>query len=382
MRPADRPYRHHVLIIRPMLYQYRRALFEQLADTLGERGVSLTVAHSEPNSEEAARMDTIELPTVSKRVAGRWLFDNRIFIQDVLGDAMRADLVVVAQENKQLALYPLLALSRLHLKKVAFWGHGYNHQATSPSMSEWLKRRLLTRVNWWFSYTEGVSQYLVDHHVDPTTITTLYNTIDVDELTRALAALDPAAVHDRRRTIGIAEDAVVGLFCGALYDLKDLRFLIEAADSIHHIEPRFELVIVGAGPQRAMVEAAARKYPFVHYVGPCFGPERAIYFAMSELFLIPGLVGLAIVDAFASGLPVVTTDVPTHGPEIEYLRPNENGLLCEHDLPRYVDGVVSLLHDSARRKMLREGALATAAGLSMTNMVSRFADGILQCLGL
>jgi L-malate glycosyltransferase len=37
--------------------------------------------------------------------------------------------------------------------------------------------------------------------------------------------------------------------------------------------------------------------------------------------LMPGLVGLAVLDAFADGIPRVTTVIEYHSPEIEYLVP-------------------------------------------------------------
>ena len=39
----------------------------------------------------------------------------------------------------------------------------------------------------------------------------------------------------------------------------------------------------------------------------------------ANLMLIPGLVGLAVVDSFAAQCPVVTTDFRGHSPEFEYI---------------------------------------------------------------
>jgi glycosyltransferase involved in cell wall biosynthesis len=360
---------------------YASSFFEHLAARLAKRDVALTVAYSEPNRREASKLDTVELDAqLGRKVPGYWLLGNRLFLQSVFGLVKDADLVVVEQENKQLVVYPLLALSRLQLKKVAFWGHGLNRQETAPGLSEWLKRRLVNKVDWWFSYGEDVTRYLIEKNVRAETITTFYNTTDTSALTGALSVLQPHDLAARRRRLGIDPAARLGLFCGSLYAGKNFSFLFDAVAQIRRREPDFALLVVGDGPERPAVEAAQRDHAFIHYVGPQFGSERAIYFAMSELFLITGLLGLAIVDAFAAGLPVVTTDLPTHGPEIEYLQPEINGLKSRHDVVAYADAVVAVLHDRERLQRMRRGALASAARLDLSAMVERFADGIVHCL--
>jgi hypothetical protein len=45
------------------------------------------------------------------------------------------------------------------------------------------------------------------------------------------------------------------------------------------------------------------------------------YFILSKLVLMPGLVGLAVLDASALEVPLVTTAVPYHTPELTTLKP-------------------------------------------------------------
>ena len=42
--------------------------------------------------------------------------------------------------------------------------------------------------------------------------------------------------------------------------------------------------------------------------------------------LLPGAVGLGVLDSFAFDVPLVTVDLPYHGPEIDYVRDGENGV--------------------------------------------------------
>jgi glycosyltransferase involved in cell wall biosynthesis len=370
-----------VVIVQAQLKQYRRAFLGDLAARLRRDDIALMVAYSAPSRVERSKSDSVELPPdLGIEVPGAWLLGERVFVQLAWGAIREADLVVVEQANKHALNYLLLALSRLGRKRVAYWGHGYNHQARVPGTSEWLKRKLLTSVDWWFAYTAGVGRYLANQGVDPGIITVVQNTIDTRALAEAVRAHGDDDRRAVRRRLGIADGARVGLFCGSLYADKKLELLVAAAQRIRERRPDFELVVVGDGSEREAMRAAAARLPFVHYVGPAFGSERAAYFAISDVFLMPGLVGLAIVDAFTIGLPVFTTDVPIHSPEIEYLEPDVNGVMTAAAADAYAASVCRVLDDPDRLACMRDAARATAARLTLAHMVEAFASGITRCL--
>jgi len=364
-----------VLIVETQLKQYRRRFLVELAATLRTRGIDLVVAYSEPSETERARGDTIELPGIGVKVSAFALGD-RIVVQRAWHLARSSDLVIVGQANSQLLTYALLARSRLGLQRVAYWGHGYNHQADRRSWSERLKRRMVGLVDWWFAYTPSISHYLVEHGVREEAITTVYNTIDVEELAHAVAQRDAARVRGR---LEIAANAPVGLYCGALVATKQLGFLADAAAEIRERVPGFELVIVGDGPERKMLRAVARYRPYLRIVGPAFGPDRADYFAIADVALLPAQVGLAIVDAFAAGLPLVTTTAAGHGPELDYMTA-ATGIQTAFDPSAYAAAVVALLGDRGRLAAMRAAARARAAELPLARMVDQFASGIVRCL--
>lgn len=358
-----------VVILETQLKHYRASFVTQLASTLRERDVELVVGYSHGDH------DSVELPTtLGVKLPIRTWLNRRLVFQSAWRLARDADLVIVSQENRLLFNYILIALSRLGVKRVAYWGHGYNHQAERPGFSEWFKRTLLRRVDWWFAYTSEVAPYLESHGVRPDHITVVHNTIDVEAMRAAIATTDVAAV---RATLGIDRDARIGVYCGALSSAKQIGFLVDAAAELRRLVPTFELIVVGDGPERGMIEAIARYRPFVHVVGPAFDAQRAAYFAIAEIAMLPARAGLGIVDAFAAGIPVATTDRSGHGPEREYLRPGVNSIATPFDVDQYARAIAAVL---ANRDDLARGARATANELPMRRMVDAFTDGILRCM--
>lgn len=370
-----------VLIIQALAKQYRVPFFEQLYLALREEEIQLKVAYGSPNSTELKKADNVHLnPEYGTKVKNWWLLNDRFLYQSVLHKVASADLIIVEQASKHFINYILILLSALSLKKVAFWGHGRNRQAKAKSFSEWVKRALIDKVDWWFAYTKGTADYLAASGVDKSRITIIQNSIDTKSFRTELFKITHGDLIFARQKIGITESSRVALFCGGLYADKHLEFLILSAKLVKSKVANFELIIVGNGPERYVIEAAAVNESWLHYVGPKFGFEKAQYFKIADVFLMPGLVGLAILDAFVAGLPLITTDIPIHSPEIEYLHHGVNGMMTCHNYEAYASAVAELLTNQLLLLNLRKGAIDSADHYTLDNMVERSKLGIIECL--
>jgi len=263
---------------------------------------------------------------------------------------------------------------------VAFWGLGENRQEGRLWSSEWIRRKTLNWVSWWFAYTQGTKRYLVANGVPAGKITSVDNAVDTRALREQVQCISPAERIELRRTLGISASAPVGIFCGMLDKVKSVPFLIESAQLIKARVQNFHLIVVGGGPERPAVEAVICKLPWIHMMGPQFGVDKAKLIAVSDAFLIPGRVGLVVLDAFAGGLPLLSTQLPIHGPEMEYLEENSNGLVCEPSVAEFADMTTSLLLDRARLARLQAGARASGAHYTIENMAENFRTGIHGCL--
>jgi glycosyltransferase involved in cell wall biosynthesis len=373
-----------VLAILANIKQYRAVLYTQLAARLASYGIDLRVAYSDSHDTEALKADSIDLPAPLGLKVPRWyLLGGRLLLQRVpLEELLRADLIIVVQSNGYLLNYPLLLASRLGLKRVAYWGHGYNHQANPTALAERFRRLFVRQSDWWFSYTQRTADYLLDNGVAAERITVINNAIDTTAFAAQVAAVTPAEIRSLRSELALPEDARIGLFCGSLYSHKHMPFLLEAGARIQARLPGFMLAVAGAGPGADLLRAAGGRFPWLRYLGPQFGRTKAILFRSAEVFLNPGLVGLAILDSFAAGLPFVTSDLPIHSPEIAYLEPGVNGMVVPYSAEHWADSVVSLLRDPGRLAAMSQAAALTAGKYTVEKMAQNVAEGIARCLGL
>lgn len=374
MRPRA-PY-PRVCIVQAVMKQYRVPFFDGLARALAERQVELRVVYSAPGRADRAKGDNAELDPRYGRKVEVVRLGERLVWQKAWRALAGAGHVIVEHANRHLINYPLLVRSRIGGARLAFWGHGRNRMAPAETLAEKWKRRTVARADWWFAYTDGAARYLEAHGVPPHRITTVQNCVDLGAFAAALARVEDGQRPSARRALGIAPSARVAVSCGALYQEKDLPRLIAAGERIAARLPDFVLLIAGGGPERPWLERAIAGKPWCRYLGPQFGDDKARLFRVSDVVLNPGVVGLVVLDALAAGLPLLTCDVPGHGPEIEYLIPGETGLVTPADDRAFAEAAVALLCDEGRLAAMRRSARATAPRYSIDGMVRRFADGV------
>lgn len=362
--PALTPKPKRVLIVQQVFKQYRLAFFKQLAAQLAKQGVELTIAFSAAAGAQRAKNDNIDVaePGFSLRVP---VYSVGPLIWQPVPNLSGFDVVVVEQANRHVLNYWLVALRLLKGKpKLVFWGHGFNHQAGHGvwgGVKEWGKRQMLRCPDAFFAYTDVVADYA--RRQGRGAITVLNNSIDTREFA--------AQVQSRRAPRELTPPYTL-LFCGSLYQDKLLPVLLSATAALVQQGVVKKLIVLGDGPERHLITAAAADW--LDYRGACFGEDKAAAFAEADLVLNPGLVGLAILDAFAAGLPVVTTDFHGHSPEIAYLQHGYNGLMVP--AAQLVAEITKLLQQPDLLRELAVSAAKSAERYSLEAMVGAFVEGL------
>jgi glycosyltransferase involved in cell wall biosynthesis len=368
-----------VLIIQSNMKHYRVPFFMGLHAALQADGIDLTVAYSAPNRTHAARQDEADLPaTFGLKVKGHWILDKFVY-QHVWKEIWQSDLVIVGPENKFLINPALLLFSALQLKKVASWGLGPNMHPGRFELSELIKEKLVGRFDWWFAYTPSIKEYVERQGVPAEKITNVQNATDTLNLRTLMSGIGEEEAAKSKETLTGIPDSKVGIYCGLIGDIKAIPLLLEGARFAKQRCPEFHLVIVGDGPDRKWLENAVRHEPWIHYMGSKYGRESALLYKIADVFLLAGTAGLAVVDSFAAGLPMIATQLKTHPPEVTYLRDGENSIVTAHAPADFGAAIRKVLTDPDLMEKLRQGAIADGSKYTMEAMVQNFREGIKQC---
>ena len=169
--------------------------------------------------------------------------------------------------------------------------------------------------------------------------------------------------NEMRQQYGIPEDTSLLLFAGNDWERKGVRCIIETLSFLP--EQRVRLLVVGKGDTEAYEHFALEKQVREQVAFIPHTRDISHYYAASDIFTFPTLYepfGLAIVEAMASGLPVITSRVAGAA---EYITDGVSGLLLEtpHEPQELASKIALLLSDTELRDILgRQGRQAGQAG--------------------
>lgn len=165
----------------------------------------------------------------------------------------------------------------------------------------------------------------------------------------------------RDRLTGGKPDATILLSVGRLATEKRLDLL---APALAQLLPGCHLAIVGRGPAEEEVREVFAGLP-VTFLGPLYGSDLSHAYASADIFALPSpmeTLGLAALEAMASGLPVVAARA---GGVPDLVADGHTGLLCiPEDAASLTTALRTLLDDSALRHRMGTAGRARAEGWS------------------
>lgn len=149
------------------------------------------------------------------------------------------------------------------------------------------------------------------------------------------------------------------LYVGRVSKEKDLHVLTEAFRKLRSLRRDLELIVVGDGPYLAEMQQALRGLPAV-FTGVLDGDDLAAAYASSDIFVFPSATdtfGNVVLEAQASGLPVIVTD--KGGPRKNMI-PDRTGLVVSAgDADALARALLHLADSPERPSFMRENARAS-----------------------
>ena len=187
-----------------------------------------------------------------------------------------------------------------------------------------------------------------------------------------------------RSELQIEEQEKVILFVGKLLPVKGVQYLIQAMDIIRRREADARLLLVGDGDQRDCLRSLVKQLNLgkhVTFVGWVSNEKVPKYMAASDVFVLPSLsegFALVILEAMASGLPIVATRV---GGLPDIVKERRNGFLVEPRSPMEIAEKILLLSaDGELRRRFSRNNKRKVKAYSWPAVVTRIEEIYLSCL--
>ena len=208
-------------------------------------------------------------------------------------------------------------------------------------------------VDRFIAVSEGIGEVLCQTAwVEPRKIIVINSGVDVGEYEK------PIDLGTAYADLGLAFNDIVIACVARFVPEKGHKVLLAAAQTVIQRHPNAKLLLVGLGPtmgdmKRLAVELNLEKH--VKFLG--YWPDLAPILASATAFVLPSFeegISLALLEAMASGKPVVATDVPGNDAVVVS---NKTGLLVPPgDAAALADAISYLIsHPSIARKMGAKG---------------------------
>jgi glycosyltransferase involved in cell wall biosynthesis len=332
------------------------------------------------NSPDPGKLEHSEMFTLYRR-GSPWVFHPFVGFRLL---KYRPDVIIAEGGSNFLSNFIILLAAAVMRTPVVWWTLGELKGQASVSR---LKRFYRTLVQWqerrasaYLGYSSVAMEYFARMGYREEKCFRAVNCVDTDAVRAGVTEAKQLAI-DLKQKLDIDGVPTI-LFVGALIPGKRIdRLVITMKRLLDKIEDA-KLVIVGDGPERAKLESLAAQLGIsdsIRFVGKVVQGVQA-YFQCADVFVLPGLGGLAVSEALANGLPVICTI--GDGCEVDLVTPGVNGFRIESDddsvvMPFLLDSLTMILSDRDRCDAMK---LAATQSIETRYNIGTYVAGIVRAI--
>lgn len=323
-----------LFIFQRILHRYREDTFYELGL---QEGLDLFLAFGDHHSKKYKKYSSIKY---EPRIPSKRLFTfslifnlfnhiNQFFLSPgLLKPLKKFHPDVVLTEGTANIVNNLILCTYCLIKNIPYiwWDLGH----IRGQESENLFRRLLyptilfymRRAAVILGYSTYAKEYFISIGIPESKIIVAMNTVRLEKHVQ-YQENNKDRVNGLLKQINMADD-IIFLAVGGLDYAKRFDLLINAFRELHKYFKNIGLIIVGDGPDRESLYELAENHEKIYFAGAQF-EDVGLYFMAGNIFVLPGLGGLAINEAMVYGLPVISA--PADGTELDLITDHETGFL-------------------------------------------------------
>lgn len=358
-----------VVLVFDRVMHYHRATIQAIEHRLADQGIGLAVLSAQDSAGALGRVAETK-PVVDrqryfrlseKRVGG---YQLRMQHQLVRMLGRESPSVVVSMcHSGTLSEWLMLRWARRHGVRRVAWQCGYEYNP--GRLKRWVLGHFVPQFDFHLCYHTNAKHYAMQHGASAQQTLVMHNTIDE----RAIVAGDPLQARDTlaQRHPSLRDKRLV-LYVGAVLEEKKLEVVFEALARLQRADTMF--VVVGDGPHLAALKARfADRSDWLSTGSIVQGV--GVYFDAADVFVLPGTGGLAINEAMAHRVPVVSGYAD--GSADDLVVDGVTGYRLQGHAPEELaDKLGALLADPAKaRAMGLEGERRIRGQLSFESFIDR-----------
>jgi glycosyltransferase involved in cell wall biosynthesis len=311
-----------LIILHSILPAYRKDFFETLSKQLKEKDIEMTVMHGtstfkQINSDTNPGYNAIPMPTKEINPFGfRVVWWKGTFRQIRKIDP---DMLIILFNPGNISFWLVQIYAYFNNIKVGLWSNGSVRKeitGVKKSVREFFLNFFLRRAKVHLCYGSRYKKELLAMGFRESEIFVAQNTINVEKIM--------ASCEGKKRDA--SDDKINFLSVGVLIRDKNIDLAIKAISRLIREGYKASFTVIGKGKileeLRALV-VEEKMEEHIYLLGYKSDEEIPEYFMNADVFMMPGVGGLAVNEAMAYGLPILST--VADGTILDLLEEGRNG---------------------------------------------------------
>lgn len=300
-----------ILFITNFFPSYRKSIWEKLLSNKK----SNVIFYFDPIQNEGIQVEDLFFSDSNnqennfKRVKNFYFFGRVIWQSRIIKDCLSKsfDQAIFLGDMNILSTWIGLIICRLRNKKTILWTHGF--YGKENFIKRYLRILFYSLGNKYLLYEQRGKELMINAGFDSSKIFVVYNSLDYD-LQKKYFENNQEYNLKRELNFFKTPNLKTILFLGRLTSVKKIDLLIKSLKKLNSKRVKFNLLIIGEGPQKNLLKKIAKKgleKGWIYFYGKTYNESelsKLIY--SSDLMVSPGNTGLNAVHALSYGTPVGT----------------------------------------------------------------------------
>ena len=300
-----------ILFITNFFPSYRKSIWEKLLSNKK----SNVIFYFDPIQNEGIQVEDLFFSDSNnqennfKRVKNFYFFGRVIWQSRIIKDCLSAsfDQAIFLGDMNILSTWIGLIICRLRNKKTILWTHGF--YGRENFIKRYLRILFYSIGNKYLLYEQRGKKLMIKAGFDSSKIFVVYNSLNYD-LQKKYFENNQKYNLKRELNFFKTPNLKTILFLGRLTSVKKIDLLIKSLKKLNSKRVKFNLLIIGEGPQKNLLKKIAKKgleKGWIYFYGKTYNESelsKLIY--SSDLMVSPGNTGLNAVHALSYGTPVGT----------------------------------------------------------------------------
>jgi len=230
---------------------------------------------------------------------------------------VKPNIIIMSSHVGNISSWSLMKLKEELGFKLVSWQCGYEY---NPSrIKSLLLNKFIQNFDYHLAYHNNAKKYALNYSAKNNQIKVIHNTINET----SIKSIDKTKAREQlNETLACnIKNKKILLYVGAILKEKKLDILCNAFKQLTSTDSL--LIIVGDGPYLEELKERFKQQVHILFIGSVFN-DIGLYFDSADIFVLPGTGGLAINEAMAHGLPVISGYAD--GSADDLVIDNENGL--------------------------------------------------------